>query len=228
MGKGKEEIQWMASELLLQMIKNGPIAPAIKAIKGTSLTELKEALDTEDKRKAFWINLYNGAFLVLRKKNQLKAPKIFTTPRIKFADFSLSLDDIEHGILRKGQWKYGLGYFKRPFIRREVTSLMVDELDYRIHFVLNCGAKSCPLIRIYDDLKLTAQLNRAQNLFVKEESQEQGNQLWISKIFLWFYGDFGGKRGIVNLHHKVLKLKRATYSIKYYPYDWSPAHRFEK
>lgn len=227
MGKGKDEIQWMASELLIQMSRNGPIAPAVKAIKSTYLSELQEALDTEDKRKAFWINLYNGAFLILRKKNQLNTPKIFTTRRIKFADFSLSLDDIEHGILRKGQWKFGLGYIRWPFIRPPVSALMVEQLDYRIHFALNCGAKSCPIIRFYDYLKLTEQLNRAQNLFVKEDSQEQGNQLLVSKIFLWFYGDFGGRKGIINLHQKILHLKRSSYSIKYHPYDWSPAHRFE-
>lgn len=227
MGKGKDGILWMANELLVQMSTNGPIAPAVKAIKSTTLEDLVEALDTDDKRKTFWINLYNGAFLVLRKKNQLKAPKIFTTRRIRFADFSLSLDDIEHGILRRGQWKFGLGYVRRPFIRKPVALLMVEELDHRIHFALNCGAKSCPIIRVYDELKLTAQLNRAQNLFIKDDSIVQCNQLLVSKIFLWFYGDFGGNRGIINLHHKVLKLKRTSYSIKYQSYDWTPAHRFE-
>lgn len=225
---GSDCVQWMAKDLLTQMRINGAIAPAIKAIKATTLNELKAALNTEDKRKAFWINLYNAAFLVLRKKNNLNSPKIFTSPRIKFADFSLSLDDIEHGILRKGQWKYGLGYFKRPFIRREISSLMVDMLDYRIHFALNCGARSCPAIRFYDYLKLNAQLNSAKNSFLVENSHEMGNQLVVSKIFLWFYGDFGGKGGVIAVHQKVLTLNRANYTLKYNEYDWSPENRFAK
>ena len=223
---GKDSIQWMASDLLLQMRDDGPIAPPIKAIKATSLGKLKLALNTEDKKKAFWINLYNAAFLVLRKKNRLSSPQIFISRRIKFADFTLSLDDIEHGILRRGQWKYGLGYFKRPFIRREISSLMVDKLDYRIHFALNCGAKSCPAIRFYDYLKLNTQLNSAKNTFLEENSLELNNQLLVSKIFLWFYGDFGGKRGIIDAHQRVLNLKRTNYSLKYSEYDWSQENRF--
>jgi hypothetical protein len=223
---GKDSIQWMASALLLQMRDDEPIAPAIKAIKATSLSKLKLALNTEDKKKAFWINLYNAAFLVLRKKNGLSSPQIFISRRIKFADFTLSLDDIEHGILRRGQWKYGLGYFKRPFIRQEISSLMVDKLDYRIHFALNCGAKSCPAIRFYDYLKLNTQLNSAKNTFLEENSLELDNQLLVSKIFLWFYGDFGGKRGIIEAHQRVLNLKRTNYSLKYSEYDWSPENRF--
>ena len=40
------------------------------------------------------------------------------------------------------------------------------DLDPRIHFGLNCGAKSCPPIRVYSPTNLDSQLNRAAASFL--------------------------------------------------------------
>lgn len=54
-----------------------------------------------------------------------------------------TLDDIEHGILRSNSnMNMQLGDSRMKFI-------MDKPLDPRIHFTLNCGAKSCPPILVY-------------------------------------------------------------------------------
>ena len=36
---------------------------------------------------------------------------------ILLANLKLSLDDIEHGLLRHSKWKYGLGYLGKCFVK---------------------------------------------------------------------------------------------------------------
>ena len=57
-----------------------------------------------------------------------------------------TLDEIEHGVLRcnKGHPKD-----QKPMFSDEARkSLSLSFLDPRIHFALNCGATSCPPIRL--------------------------------------------------------------------------------
>ncbi|MFZ8458418.1 DUF547 domain-containing protein, partial [Staphylococcus aureus] len=77
-----------------------------------------------------------------------------------------SYDDIEHGILRKSSIKWSLGYAKKWFPSTKEKLLRVNKVDYRIHFALNCGAKSCPPIAFYDDAKLDAQLDIATKAYL--------------------------------------------------------------
>lgn len=79
--------------------------------------------------------------------------------RYAIGEHVFSLDDIEHGILRcnkkhptSGLVAFGPGDARLPF----VLPLPVDP---RIHFALNCGAKSCPAIRAYDASSLLSELS---------------------------------------------------------------------
>ena len=45
-------------------------------------------------------------------------------------------------------------------------SMLAVELDPRIHFALNCGATSCPPIRVYSSANLDYQLDRAAASFL--------------------------------------------------------------
>ena len=49
---------------------------------------------------------------------------------------------------------------------------LVLDLDPRIHFALNCGAKSCPPIRVYSPPNLDSQLNRAAASFLCADEGE--------------------------------------------------------
>ena len=65
-------------------------------------------------------------------------------------------------------------------------------LLFRIHFALNCGARSCPPIRVYDAAKLDRQLDTAAKSFVSQEAEvAEGGVAKVSKIFMWYKGDFG-------------------------------------
>ena len=73
---------------------------------------------------------------------------------------NLTLDEIEHGILRGNKPHpsnhQGPPIFGDPADPR--IRLAVTNFDPRIHFALNCGALSCPPIRIYTAEKLDKQV----------------------------------------------------------------------
>ena len=67
-----------------------------------------------------------------------------------------SFDNIEHDIIRGSRIKWSLGYLKKWFVSKEIKALQLDKREARIHFTLNCGAKSCPPVDIYEAKKLEA------------------------------------------------------------------------
>ena len=79
----------------------------------------------------------------------------------------MSLDDIEHGILRRSKIKWSEGYFNKLFPSKFEKENRVNKVDYRIHFALNCGARSCPPIAFYDPEKLDKQLDVATMIYLK-------------------------------------------------------------
>lgn len=79
----------------------------------------------------------------------------------------LTLDEIEHGILRSNA---GHPAAKKKLFADDdpKMKLVIPTLDPRIHFALNCGAKSCPPIRIYQSEKLDKQLEIAAKSFCSQ------------------------------------------------------------
>ena len=106
---------------------------------------LKATLNEDDKRKAFWINVYNATTQSVLKADPARYKKrnaFFKAKLVTIAGHKTSLDEIEHGILRRSKCKLSLGYFNKIFKSRFEKALRVGKLDYRIHFALNCGARS--------------------------------------------------------------------------------------
>ncbi len=207
----------------LQLIRSEKPIHEIRAeLKEGTLALLQEELHTDERKLAFWINIYNAAFLDMRRTG-ITRPAIYKKRLIPIADFRISLDEIEHGILRRFRSKASLGYLPQFFPGKMIKQLAVSKRDPRIHFALNCGAKSCPPIRSYDLKKIDQQLNLAQRSFLETDSKviESKKQLEVSKIFLWYQGDFGGKAGIKRLHSKVLKRNLHSYRLRYAEYDWT-------
>ena len=198
-------------------------------VSSSNMKDVIDELDTDDKKKACWINLYNSfSYLSLKENPEVlesknSRSKHFTNRKFLIFDEMLSLDNIEHGILRRKKNKYSLGYLNSPFYPSFVYKLMVDYVDPRIHFALNCGAKSCPLIRFYDWENIDEQLDEAAKSYISQyfvHDKEQ-NQITISKIFFWFRGDFGRKRGVLNFFKQYGFLdENAQPSITYHKYDW--------
>lgn len=114
---------------------------------GSSETVLQEM--GEGEAKAFWLNLYNAVAQAALRENPSRwssKRRFFGRERVGVAGHDLSLDDIEHGILRGSSSKYGLGYLSRLFPDGFERRHRLSSIDPRIHFALNCGAASCPAI----------------------------------------------------------------------------------
>ena len=122
---------------------------------------------------AFYINLYNAA-MVERVLEHYPVASVKDIKRvwgkkvIPVGEELLSLNDIEHGILRK-----------------------MDEP--RIHFAINCASISCPKLsdRAFLPQTLDAQLDEAAKAFIlSDKNQLQGLELGLSQIFNWYKKDF--------------------------------------
>lgn len=187
-----------------------------------TIEEFQKQLPSDEAKKVFWINCYNAFFQILAKREQLNRNVIFKTKIITIANLKFSLDDIEHGILRIYRWKYSFGYLPNFFVSKFIASLAVTQLDYRIHFALNCGAKSCPPIAFYTLEKLDKQLNDAMYSFLISETiiDEKSKKISTSKLLHWYRGDFGGTLGIKKILQDVFELKDNNYKLFYTKYSW--------
>jgi hypothetical protein len=167
---------------------------------------------------AFWINAYN-AFTVKLILNYypVKSIRKISNPwgkRIwKAAGQTVSLDDIEHKILRKR--------FKEP----------------RIHFAIVCASIGCPDLQsfAYRGEKINDQLAMVARKFFASakhfEIKANGDRvvIYISKIFNWFGSDFGkNKEERIAFMQPYLDqttmstIKKAKIvKFKYLDYDWN-------
>ena len=215
------------SATFLNQVKLQQPTKAVRiTIQNLSKKDLDSALISQEDRLTFWLNLYNAFFQVIVKehpewfKNKMK---LFFGKHIIVAHQKMSLDDIEHNMLRKSTYKWSLGYIRKPFPSAFENAYQVKQLDPRIHFALNCGAVSCPPIRFYTSENVHEQLDIATVNFLNQDVlyDSEKRTVSITKLFNWFRGDFGGKRGA----RKILKKYEVTpvkpKSIKFTTYDWT-------
>lgn len=188
---------------------------------------LKNGLASDNDKKAFWINLYNGFTQVRLKKNPEKYKSrgsFFSEKEITVAGKLFSLDMIEHGILRHSKIKWSLGYLNKWFPSKVEKILRVNQLDYRIHFALNCGAKSCPPIASYNTTELDKQLDLATKAYLTGEAvyDSTDNSVALPTLMSWFRRDFHGKKQMIALLKKwqIIPEDRNP-SISFKKYDWS-------
>ena len=201
--------------------------PFEKKLAEVPYDSLQTMLPTDDKKKAFWINLYNGFTQAKLKKDPAKYKSrsaFFTARDISVARKTFSLDDIEHDILRRSGIKWNLGYLKKLFPGKTEKELRVNYLDNRIHFALNCGAKSCPPIAFYGAEKINAQLDLAAHSYLSSEAIYNAgkNTLILPAIMGWFRRDFKGKKNMLLLIKKYGIVPEAAHpKISFAKYDWS-------
>jgi hypothetical protein len=193
-----------------------------------NLIKLSNDLNSQSKKLAFWLNIYNAlaqyylqanVALYNKSKNKFFSGKYITIGREK-----VSLDLIENGILRNSKFKYGLGYIGKLFPSAFERKFRVDTVDARIHFCLNCGATSCPTIAFYKPEEISEQLNTAAIVYLQAEviHDKEKNIIYLPTILSWFKGDFGGKKGILQMLEKYSIIARDTNpKIKFKKYDWT-------
>lgn len=177
---------------------------------------LQKALNNDQRRLPFWINLYNALVQVKLKedsKNYKDRNVFFETKDLSIGGEKLSLNDIENGILRKKAENNDF-----------ISSFDLDKKDFRIHFALNCGASACPPIAFYSAEKIESELAMAEEVFILAGStyNTENNTVQISELFKWFKDDFGGEKGILELmrKHKIIA-DTSGVKIEYIPYDWT-------
>lgn len=187
---------------------------------------LKNQLDDDNKRLAFWLNIYNGFTQVILKKDPdlyITRNSFFSSRQIGIAGRQLSLDDIEHGILRRSKIKWSLGYLGKLSPSGFEKKFRVEKLDYRIHFALNCGAKSCPPIAFYDAANIDKQLTLATKVYLKGECEydAEKNAVNVPVLMSWFRGDFSGKKNmLVILEQLEIIPKGSNPKVIFKKYDW--------
>ncbi len=216
------------SEQFLKNIKSGKSTSEFRTqLATTSIETLEKSLVTDLEKLAFWVNIYNGYIqIVLAENPDLYNDRgsFFKKKQIPIAGDTVSFEKIEHGIIRKSQWPLGLGYVRKWFPNALERKLRVDNRDYRIHFALNCGAKDCPPVAIYEADKLDAQFNKGTEKYLKDTSiyEKDNKKVIITPLFSWFRGDFGGKKEVKRIL-KEFKIIPATEKIEidYKNYDWT-------
>ncbi len=158
-----------------------------------------------NKEMAYWINAYNAYTVDLIVDNypissilKLDNGKTWYVKRINIGGKKYSLDDIEKDIL--------IGKFKEP----------------RIHFAINCAAKSCPPLmnEAWEANTLEADLNRMTKNFINDDANNSISKksAKLSKIFDWYKADFGDVNDFIN-KYSAENITSKT-KISYNEYDW--------
>ena len=160
----------------------------------------------KNKQLVYWINAYNAFTLKLildnyplKKITDLENGKPWDKVWIKLGDKSYSLNNIENDIIRP--------QFNEP----------------RIHFAVNCAAKSCPplLNRAWTVANLERSFESQTKAFVNNPKYNKisASSASLSKIFDWYGEDFGDIRSFLNKYSNV-KLKDKS-NLDYMEYDWN-------
>lgn len=160
---------------------------------------------SKNEKLAFWLNAYNVFTLhlivenyPLKKITDLDLGNPWGVKRIDIGGKKYSLNDIENSILRPR--------FNDP----------------RIHFAINCAAKSCPplLNQAFTAENVQSLLTRRTRKFIRSSANElTENQVTVSKIFDWYAADFGDLPTFLNRYSKVKIGPTAT--VLFREYDWS-------
>ena len=164
----------------LSPIEKAAVASYIDALAKAPMSRL-----SRPEQLALWINLYNALtvkivldhYPVKSIRDINISPGLFSIgpwgrKLIKIEGEDLSLDDIEHRILR-------------PIGR-----------DPRIHYAVNCASIGCPNLAAepYTGVSVDRLLSEGARAYVNHArgARVDGGRLVVSSIYVWFKEDFGG------------------------------------
>lgn len=221
---GSEGLHGSWDKMLKKHVTNGKVDYKGFAADEKALNTYLDQLNNTDisgfdrnAQLAFWINAYNAYTIKLilnhyPVKSIRKISRPWKQKICKAAGKTVSLDHIEHKILRKE--------LKEP----------------RIHFAIVCASIGCPDLQEFAFFpgKIEEQLNHTARQFFNSpkhfytEIDDDTLVIYISKIFSWFGEDFGkNKMEKVAFMKPFLgkaqqdRFKRAgSVKIKYLKYDW--------
>ena len=219
----------LARRLLEDTRAGRPDTATRAALAGLDPDALTAALTDDASRIAFWLNVYNAAVrarLLAEPAAYSRRWRFFAATAITIAGRRLSPNAIEHGILRRSMFLAGFGYLRNPFASAFERRMRVVEVDPRIHFALNCGARSCPPLAAWEPVALDERLERATGVYLALETgrSADGSEVRVPRLLLWYHGDFGGRAGILRLlwRHGVVPAGEHP-RIRFHQYDWTIA-----
>lgn len=199
----------------------------------------------EAERKAFFLNVYNSlmihAIAVMSKpRTMFERVSLYNTASYDIGGRPYSLNMIEHGVLRCN--KPGSGPFARPpFTDNDARKQCVlTKVDPRIHFALNCGARSCPAVRFYEADSLDRTLDSATHVYLQEtEVDLEKRVITLPKLLQWYKADFSSdgevdsvikwtlpyfeaeKRDALNSLLQEKEQGLGAFRVVYAGYDWT-------
>ena len=206
----------------INRVRYGAVSPEDRRNLHAYLDRLQQTRVSELNRPeqmAYWINLYNALTVrvVLEHYPVSSIRHIDISPGwlsrgpwgaklLRIEDEEVSLDDIEHRILRP-IWQ-----------------------DERIHYALNCASIGCPDLQpqAFTAANTDALLNQAAHNYVNHPRgvTVRDHRLHLSSIYDWFLADFGGNRDGIMHHLKTyaeptLVKQLEIFSGRFvYDYDW--------
>ncbi|MBX7108829.1 MAG: DUF547 domain-containing protein [Chitinophagales bacterium] len=163
----------------------------------------------KNEQMAYWINLYNAATIQLILQH-------YPVKSIRDISNGKPWDDV---FVTAGTKKYSLNIIENDILRKQFA-------DPRIHFAINCAAKSCPRLMngAFDKDRLEMQLNSLAKSFINDASKNKitPTQIDISEIFNWYAKDFTQQGSLIGYLNKWSAVSIApSASIHYLNYDWS-------
>lgn len=225
----------LAASLSAALKQTDALTPEVQRLADGLVTADLSQLDADGPRLAFWVNVYNA---LMRHALLAFAPTgsvvtnllLFERACYLVGGHRLSLNDIEHGVLRRNA--RALPFFCRRFSRRDARqALMVGRLDPRIHFALNCGAVSCPPVRTWDAGRLDAQLTQATEGYLRAFTQlDRARQtVTLSRLLFLYAADFGTRADAVRFTARHLEGDDAAWleahaddvTPRAGPYNWA-------
>jgi len=178
----------------VNLVNYGGVTPGDKQALKSYIATLEAATPTamnRDAAMAYWINLYNAKTVDIILDNYpvssirkigggLFSSGPWDEKVVTVEGRTLSLNDIEHGILRP-IWD-----------------------DPRIHYAVNCASIGCPdlMTQPFTSANLAGMLDQAARGYINHPrgAAVENGRLVVSSIFDWYKGDFGGTDAGVIAH----------------------------
>ncbi len=216
-----------AGHVAYERLKSDPqLAASLADFAAASPASAPTLFPTRADSLAYWINAYNLFVLAgvarswpARSVREEGTDVFFTRVEHDAGGRLYSLNELEGAVIRKG--------FGEP----------------RIHFTINCGATSCPILKPapFTGADLETRLDTAARLFINDPGNVRVDStagvLWLSSIFDWYHADFlasppaavpGGAPSLQAYVAYYLadpatarRLRGPALPVQYLEYDWS-------
>ena len=192
-------------------------------------------------KTSFLINVYNLMIKYAQIKVGVASTNIarasfFAGIKVNIGGQLFSFNELENGLLRANAVPpYSVS--KLFTVNDPRLTLALQEVDPRIHFALNCGAKSCPPVKKFTASALHEELRIVAMAFCEQDENvqidEKKMRVRLNTIFKWYRADFAKSNALLPralLHYlrgekkeslqRLLKKNEKAIKLMFNEYDW--------